>query len=54
MDEDAAVELVVTCDCGFEARGAEDELVRAVQKHGQEAHNMQVTREQALAMARPA
>lgn len=55
MEEDAAaIELVVRCDCGFEARGAEDELVRAVQKHGQEAHNMQVTREQALAMASPA
>ena len=55
MDEDvAAIELVVKCDCGFEARGAEDELVPAVQQHGREAHGMQVTREQVLAMARPA
>lgn len=54
MDEDAkANELVVKCDCGFEARGAEEELIPAVQKHGQEVHNMQVTREQVLAMAHP-
>jgi predicted small metal-binding protein len=48
------VELVVRCDCGFEARGEEEVLIPAVQKHGVEAHNMQVTREQVLAMARPA
>jgi predicted small metal-binding protein len=54
MNEDAkAVELMVRCDCGFEARGSEDDLIPTVQKHGQDAHNMQVTREQVLAMARP-
>jgi len=45
-------ELVVRCDCGFEARGDEQAVVPTVQKHGIEAHNMQVTREQVLAMAR--
>jgi predicted small metal-binding protein len=55
MNEDAkGIELLVRCDCGFEARGSEDDLVPTVQKHGQDAHNMQVTREQVLAMARPA
>jgi len=55
MSEDAkATELLVRCDCGFEARGPEERLVPVVQKHGMEAHNMQVTREQVLAMARPA
>jgi predicted small metal-binding protein len=53
-DEDLVVELVVSCDCGFEARGPEEELVSSVQRHGREAHNMDVTREQVLAMARPA
>ena len=48
------VELIVRCDCGFEARGDEAKLVPAVQRHGREAHNMEVTREQVLAMARPA
>jgi predicted small metal-binding protein len=52
--EAKTAELVVRCDCGFEARGTEDTLVPAVQKHGIEAHNMQVTREQVLAMAHPA
>jgi predicted small metal-binding protein len=47
-------ELVVRCECGFEARGEEAELVPAVQRHGREAHDMDVTREQVLAMARPA
>ena len=53
-DENAVVELVVSCDCGFEARGPEDELVPSVQRHGREAHNMDATREQVLGMARPA
>jgi predicted small metal-binding protein len=48
------VELVVRCDCGFEARGTEAELVPIVQRHGREAHDMEVTREQVLAMAKPA
>jgi predicted small metal-binding protein len=47
-------ELVVRCECGFEARAAEAELVTIVQRHGSESHNMHVTREQVLAMARPA
>ena len=47
-------ELVVRCECGFEVRGTEDELVPVVQQHGRDAHNMQVTREQVLAMAQPA
>ncbi len=46
-------ELVVRCECGFEARGDEAKLVPLVQKHGQDAHNMEVTREQVLAMSRP-
>ena len=49
-----AAHLVVRCDCGFEARGSEDELIPVVQKHGRDAHNMEVTRDQVLAMARPA
>jgi predicted small metal-binding protein len=53
-DESKPGEMVVRCDCGFEARGAEDELVPVVQKHGRDAHNMEVTRDQVLAMGRPA
>jgi predicted small metal-binding protein len=52
--ESKATELLVRCDCGFEARGTEQQLVPIVQKHGLDAHNMKVTPEQVLAMARPA
>jgi predicted small metal-binding protein len=54
MNQDGAQELVVRCECGFETRGVEEDLVPVVQKHGRDAHNMEVTREQVLAMARPA
>jgi predicted small metal-binding protein len=47
------IELIVRCDCGFEARGTEAKLVPAVQRHGREAHNMKVSRDEVLAMARP-
>lgn len=53
IQDGGKAELVVKCDCGFEVRGTEDKLVPAVQKHGVEAHNMQVSRDQVLAMAKP-
>ena len=43
---------IVTCACGYEARGCDDEIVRIMQRHGREAHNMDATAEQILAMAR--
>jgi predicted small metal-binding protein len=46
-------ELVVRCECGFETRGTEDQIVPALQKHAGESHNMKVTREQVLARALP-
>jgi predicted small metal-binding protein len=54
MDSEAGASmLLVRCDCGFEVRAPEAELVPAVQEHGRTAHNMPATREQVLAMARP-
>ncbi|HXI95715.1 MAG TPA: DUF1059 domain-containing protein [Candidatus Acidoferrum sp.] len=53
MDKPAGKQLVVSCECGFEVRGSEDEIVPALQKHAGEAHNMKVTREQVLARAHP-
>jgi predicted small metal-binding protein len=47
-------ELVVNCECGFVSRGEEDAVVAETQEHGRKVHNMDVTREQVLAMARPA
>jgi predicted small metal-binding protein len=43
---------VIKCDCGYVARGRNnDELARDAQKHVREVHKMEITREQALAMA---
>ena len=45
---------VIQCPCGYVVR-AEDEnsLVAEAEKHAREVHGMKLTREQALAMARP-
>jgi predicted small metal-binding protein len=44
----------IKCDCGVVIRGdSDDELVRSAQAHAKEAHNMEITPEQALAMAQP-
>ena len=45
--------LVVHCACGILMRGTVDVLVPMVQKHAREAHNMDVTRQDVLAKARP-
>lgn len=43
---------IMQCDCGHMVRGeTDDELVANVQKHAREDHDMEVTREQVLAMA---
>lgn len=45
---------IMQCDCGHVVRGeTDDELVSKVQKHAREVHDMDITREQVLAMARP-
>jgi predicted small metal-binding protein len=48
------VELVVDCDCGWSCRGSEEEVVAACVDHGREAHGVELTREQVLAVATPA
>lgn len=45
---------VIHCDCGYVARGqTDDELVADAQQHAREVHNMELSREQVLAMAQP-
>ena len=44
--------LVVRCDCGFEVRGTDDEVVAGMQAHAKNVHNMNATREQVLARAK--
>lgn len=46
-------ELYARCDCGWTARGPEDDLVSKIQAHAREIHRLEVTRDQALAQARP-
>jgi len=47
----AQEEIVVTCACGFTARGGEDDVVAETQEHGRQVHNMDVSRQQVLEMA---
>ena len=43
----------VKCDCGKTIReDGDDQLVSSVQKHAKEVHDMELTREQVLGMAR--
>lgn len=51
--DDAA--KIIRCPCGFTLHGSgDDEVVTAAQTHAQEVHEQHLSREQALAMARPA
>jgi predicted small metal-binding protein len=44
-----------TCECGVVIKGRnDDELVERAQTHARDVHRMEITREQVLAMARPA
>ena len=45
--------LTVRCACGWEWAGDVESIIAATQEHGRRAHNMESTREQVLAMARP-
>lgn len=46
---------VIECPCGVVLEGATtDEVVDAAQEHAQEAHELELSRESAIAMARPA
>ena len=52
-EEVATLRKRVRCDCGWSFEGEDAELIAAVQDHGRTAHGMDVTAEQALAMAEP-
>ena len=46
---------VINCPCGVVVTGEnDDDVVAKAQKHAKEVHQMDLTREQALSMARPA
>ncbi len=45
----------IQCPCGYVIQAeTEDQLVADAQQHAKESHDMELSREQALAMARPA
>ncbi len=45
----------ISCPCGWSiTTESDDELVTKVQEHAKQVHNQESTREQILAMARPA
>jgi predicted small metal-binding protein len=43
----------LTCACGWETSGTEQQIVSAAREHGVQVHNMDITDEQAMAMASP-
>jgi predicted small metal-binding protein len=42
---------IVTCDCGFEAIGTEEDLVEIMQAHERDTHGVEVSREEVLDLA---
>jgi hypothetical protein len=45
---------VIQCPCGYSMHEEDDDaLVRLAQSHAMTAHGLELTREQALAMAKP-
>jgi predicted small metal-binding protein len=43
----------VTCLCGWQCRGTDEEIVAQVQEHGRTAHGVESTRAEILAIAVP-
>jgi predicted small metal-binding protein len=43
----------VQCECGFYARGTEDDLVPVVQAHATARHGIDVTADQVVAQLKP-
>jgi predicted small metal-binding protein len=41
----------VTCMCGWQTRGTADEIVAAIQEHGESVHGSRPSREEVLALA---
>ena len=52
---EAAMKKVIQCPCGSVIEGHnDDDVVKKAQEHAKVTHGMELSREQALAMARPA
>jgi predicted small metal-binding protein len=54
LQKGAVMQKVINCSCGYIVRAEnDDKLVAKAQEHAKQVHQMDLTREQALAMARP-
>ena len=48
------MQKVINCPCGFIVKADnDDQLVAKAQEHAKQVHQMELTRDQALAMAQP-
>jgi predicted small metal-binding protein len=48
------MQKVITCPCGFVVRGdSDEEVVARAQEHARQVHQMELSRDQALSMAKP-
>jgi predicted small metal-binding protein len=47
------LEKLIQCDCGWRFQGSEEELIEACRAHGRHTHDMDLSDEQILAVARP-
>ena len=48
------MQKIINCPCGYVVKAdTDDQLVAKAQQHAKEVHQMDLSREQALAMARP-
>jgi predicted small metal-binding protein len=43
----------VTCQCGWRTRGTKSEVVAAIQAHGREAHNQDLSEDDVMGIAVP-
>ena len=49
------MQKIINCPCGFVVKGEnDDQVVSRAQEHAKQVHQMDLSREQALAMAKPA
>jgi predicted small metal-binding protein len=52
---EAVMKKVIQCPCGSVIEGqSDDDVVKKAQEHAKTTHGMDLSREQALSMARPA
>ncbi|MSQ14699.1 MAG: DUF1059 domain-containing protein [Dehalococcoidia bacterium] len=54
QSRDAAMQWQVTCQCGWRTHGTREQVIPAVKGHGKQAHGLEVSDEDVMALAVPA